>query len=223
MIGNRKVAAVLMLRDGSSRIKNKCMKKMLGKPLAQITFDMLKECSLIDEIYVSTSSKKYKKIVSTWNAKIIDRPENLSGDKIILTDVMRNAAQQLNHLKDDDFILQVEPTKPLGEIEYFYKVIKHAHENNLNSCFTVKELKGNLIGDAAVVSQDKPVTEKRYLHFGFVRLRTKKTTLICEGWGEGKKHENLPIIRDWEIDIDWPWQWVVAKTLLKMKLKGELK
>lgn len=215
MIKDRRVVAVMLMREQSLRIKDKCMKLINGVPLAKITFDKLAKCKYIDEIYVSTSSPRYKAIVAKWGALIIDRPRELSKSSVILSDVIRHAAANIPGLDDRDFIIQTEPTKPLGKTKYFNFAVEYAHARELDSCFTVKELKANLVGDMPVNSQDKPSEEKRFMQFGYVRLRTKKTTLECTGWGEGIKHINLPLIQDYEIDIDHPHQWIQAEALLK--------
>ena len=53
-----KVGAIIRCRMGSSRLPGKVMKEVNGKPLIQIMIERLKNCLLVDEIIIATSTSK---------------------------------------------------------------------------------------------------------------------------------------------------------------------
>ena len=55
---NKKFIAIIPARGGSKQIKNKNIKKFLGKPLINWTIEAAIKSKVIDKIYVSTDSKK---------------------------------------------------------------------------------------------------------------------------------------------------------------------
>ena len=61
---------VIPARGGSKRIPNKNIKKFLGIPLISYSIKIAKKSKLFDEIFVSTDSKKIKKISEQYGAKV---------------------------------------------------------------------------------------------------------------------------------------------------------
>ena len=83
--------AIIPARGGSKRIKNKNIKKLLGKPLIQYSLDACIKSKLFDKIHVSTDSKKIFKVVKK-NKLNIDfyRPKKLSGNTTPIKKVVVN-------------------------------------------------------------------------------------------------------------------------------------
>jgi N-acylneuraminate cytidylyltransferase len=207
---------IITLRDGSQRIKNKNMKILNGKYLWQWVFDEAKKSKCIDKIVASTSCEEYEFILRQ-HCEVIERPKELSEDNVPILPVLKHAVTCMSELKKDDYIIHLDVTKPLTKVKKIDAVIRIAEHEKYDSIFTIKTLRGNLLGDKAVCSQLKPKEEIKYLYFGAIRLRTVETIEKAElgTWGYGEKHIDLPIINDWEVDVDYPHDFITAEALLK--------
>lgn len=216
MIGGRHVYAVFLMREGSKRVPDKCVRPLNGLPLALHTLYKLKDCEYMDKVYISTSSERYKLIARAWGFECIDRPESLSDDKTIMLDVVKDAVRKIPNLNPDDYILQTDPSSPMESGALFGQIIRQAYLNDLDSCFAVRELDVSLVDSEPVNSQDrKPV----YCHVNFCRLRTVATTLVATGWGYGTRHQNLPVLSKWSVDIDTEDDWFVVQHLMRRMTK----
>lgn len=218
MIGNRKVYAVLTVSDNSKRLPGKVYADFGGKSLLQHTVDKLNQCRYIDDIIIDSPDTVVKIKDSLYVRSV--RDATLSGDSVpvlpVLQEAIRNVEEELD-IGCRDFIVWVDFTKPLTPIETLNKCIEVAYGNDYDSVATVKPVRGNLLGDEAICSQMKPESEKRYKYWGAVRLRTWFTLETAElgTWGYGLKHKDLPIINDWEVDVDYPHDLVQARAILK--------
>lgn len=77
-----KIPAFIFARGGSKGLKNKNIKEFNSRPLIYWTIKELKKSKLVDKIFVSTDSKKIKKIAESFGATVpFLRPKKLSLDK----------------------------------------------------------------------------------------------------------------------------------------------
>ena len=84
--------AIIPARQGSKRIKEKNIKKFLGKPIISYTIKKVKSSKLFDYVVVSTDSLKIKKISEKFGAKVFFlRPKKISNDKAKTQDVIKHA------------------------------------------------------------------------------------------------------------------------------------
>lgn len=196
MLKGKSILGVVLMREGSKRIKHKCIKPFLGTPLAKIALDKMRLSRYIDEIVVSTSSEYYKAIVKKWGYDVIDRPEELSGPDVFLADVMRDVARQRQRA---DYIVQVDLCCPQGTIEAIDEVIHEAVNDGHDSCFAVKMTNGIMVNEAPKTAQ---AASPKYFHFNFCRVRSWETAAKAEGWGKGADHYDIAVIKPHWIDID---------------------
>lgn len=70
--------ALVIGKHNSSAVPGKNYRKILGRPMVEYPLMAASFCKNIDQIFVSTDSPKIKDIALKYNAKIIDRPEDLS-------------------------------------------------------------------------------------------------------------------------------------------------
>ena len=88
--------AIIPAREKSKRIKNKNIKKFLGTPIVEITFNKLKSYKIFDKIILDTESEKIIKATSHLNFdSIIKRPKFLSNDKTSTYQVIDHAIKIL--------------------------------------------------------------------------------------------------------------------------------
>jgi len=96
------IAALLLGREGSVGFPGKNFYAVLGRPLMEYPLLAAKGSGLIDEVYVSTDSKKIKEIARNFDAQIIDRPAYLCTKEALGEDAYEHGYKYIkNKLKKD--------------------------------------------------------------------------------------------------------------------------
>jgi len=128
--------AIIPARGGSKRLPQKNIKLLDGFPL--LSFSILfaqANSKIIDEIYVSTDDENIKNIALQYGAKIIDRPESISGDFEPTVSALKHVLLNLDSAVDNVILLQAtNPIRPENLLKEAFKVYQ---EENCNSLFTV--------------------------------------------------------------------------------------
>ena len=123
--------AIIPARQGSKRIKEKNIKKFLGKPIISYAIKNAISTKLFDYVVVSTDSLKIKKISEKFGAKVFFlRPKKISNDKASTQVVIKHA---LNWFKKKNiqfnYVCCIYPTsiliKPKDLIKS-YRLIKNS-------------------------------------------------------------------------------------------------
>ena len=76
-----KIKIFIFARGGSQEIKNKNIIKIKQQPLIYYSIKIAKKIVNKKNIYISTDSKKIKKIAKLNGVNIIDRPKKLASGK----------------------------------------------------------------------------------------------------------------------------------------------
>ena len=91
-----KTIAIITARGGSKRIKNKNIISFFGKPMISYSINCAKKSKLFSEIFVSTDSKKIKKISLKYGARVpFLRTKKLSDDITGTRKVVKSFLQNL--------------------------------------------------------------------------------------------------------------------------------
>lgn len=131
-----KTIAIIPARGGSKRLPNKNILLFDGIPLIAHSILFAQENSeIIDEVYVSTDDKEIKKIAIQYGAKVIDRPENLSGDNEPTVSSLKHVLINIENKVDYVILLQV--TNPLRPKTIVKETFSWFIKNNCDSLFTV--------------------------------------------------------------------------------------
>jgi CMP-N-acetylneuraminic acid synthetase len=127
--------ALIPARGGSKRLPNKNIKMLDGLPLLvhSINFALLNK-DIIDDVFVSTDSDVIKQVALEYGAKVIDRPEALSGDLEPTISTLKHALSLIDNVDDIVLIQPTNPLRPDGLLQEAYKIYK---EHKLESLFTV--------------------------------------------------------------------------------------
>ena len=105
--------AIIIARKGSQRIKNKNIKKFMGKPIIKFAIDNAKKSKIFDQIIVSTDSKKIANISKKYGADIpFVREKKYSTNNVSTLNVIRNAIKNLK-LNKKDYVCCIYPCTPL--------------------------------------------------------------------------------------------------------------
>ena len=119
--------AIIPAKEYSSRLKNKNLKLLNGKPLIYYTIKAALKSKYIKRVIVSTDSKKIAKISQKMGAEVpFIRPKKLTKINTTLVEVCVHALEFLQKLekKDINSIIALQPTSPLRTYKDIDKAIK---------------------------------------------------------------------------------------------------
>jgi len=114
-----KVVAFLPVKGTSTRVGNKNIKLLDGKPLFMHTLEKLISCDFIDEVYLDTESQEIIDTVSYLDCKILKRDPELANNK---TDGNKLFINEVNQV-DADIYMQVLCTSPFIKVETLKKSV----------------------------------------------------------------------------------------------------
>ncbi len=142
MLKNQKVICIIPARKGSKGLKNKNIKKLKNIPLIAWSILVAKKCKMIDEIIVSTDSKKISKIAKKYGAKVpFLRPSNLATDKSSSFEVLKHAINFYKRKKVFfDYVLLLEPTSPLRDYKDVNLCLKKVLKNKIDAMVSVTKV-----------------------------------------------------------------------------------
>ena len=84
--------AIIPARGGSKRIKDKNIKKFLGKPIISYAIKCAKEAKIFNRIIVSSDNEEIIKMANKFGAETpFVRPKNISKDSTSTIDVINHA------------------------------------------------------------------------------------------------------------------------------------
>lgn len=141
MINNKKLVAIIPVRAGSQRVKNKNIKKFFNTSLLEIKINLLKKIKDIDEIIVSSNSLKMLKLAKKLKVKTHIREKYFASSKATNSEFFKNLAEII----DSDYVLYSPVTSPLISIKTIQKCINFLKKNKkYKSVSTVKLLKHHM-------------------------------------------------------------------------------
>lgn len=146
------IAALLLGREDSVGFPGKNVYKVLGRPLMEYPLLAALNANSVDEVYVSTDSKKIKKIGLKHNAKIIDRPAYLCTKEALGEDAYVHG---YNYIKE----------KAINEIELMVLLFCNA------PCVLPQQIDQGIEVLRTNPQYDSAVTVSRYNMFSPVRAR----------------------------------------------------
>mgnify|MGYP001181584863 CR=1 FL=1 len=136
----KNITAVITVRSGSQRVKNKNLKKFCDKNLLEYKIDVLKRVEAIDEIIVNTDSEEAIQISKDYNISYKKRESYYASSECPNSEFWKNIAENTN----SKFILFTHCTNPLIKKSTYEKFIEVFLENkdkydSFNSVTDVKE------------------------------------------------------------------------------------
>ncbi len=217
----KQLSAVITVRKGSQRVKNKNFKKFAGKNLLIHKIEMLKKIRGIDEIIINTDSEKAINIAKKLNVNFFKREPYFASSKCPNSEFWSNIAQNTK----SKYIMFTHCTNPLVKKNTYQKFLKifKKFKYNYDSFNSVSEVKEFLIKknkpinfdfSRAPNSQDLPDIIK--LNFAISILSTKlmykKKSLV------GNKPYFIKLNTVEGFDINTPLEFKFAEHLFKKKV-----
>jgi CMP-N,N'-diacetyllegionaminic acid synthase len=123
----KKVIAIICARSGSKGLKNKNLRIFNGKPLIYYPIDAAIKSGVIDNIVVTTDSRKIAKVAEQYGAEVpFLRSKKLSGDYATTETTLKDALLRYEKLKDIKFDICVflTATDVFRKIEWLKDCVK---------------------------------------------------------------------------------------------------
>jgi len=118
--------AIIPARSGSTRIKNKNVKELCGKPLLIYSLETAHSSDLFDEVHVSTDSTEYVSIIEKYGYQVdFLRESRLAGNRSSIVEILRWVIKEYEKQgKYFDEVCMLMATAPLIESDD----LKKGHE-----------------------------------------------------------------------------------------------
>lgn len=131
-----KTIALIPARGGSKRLPQKNIKLLGEIPLLAHSILYAKaNKEIIDEVYVSTNDDEIKKIALEFGAKVISRPESISGDLEPTVSALKNVLEQITDEVENIVLLQAtNPLRPQNLLKEAFEIFQ---KEKYDSLFTV--------------------------------------------------------------------------------------
>lgn len=218
--------AVIPARGGSKGIPRKNMRLMGGVPLIQYAINNALQCSLIDEVAVSTDSEEIISYVSQFKKiHIVKRDSELAKDATTLDPVVFDAVIQVeNKLACKfDVVVTMQPTSPLLKTVTLTRALDAFKKSDRDSFISVvndPHLSWTNNNDGIVVPEYKERLNRqqlppRYMETGAFLISRREVLTPSSRLGsmvgvfETSKEEST--------DIDTREDWIVCEALLSRK------
>ncbi|WP_347924950.1 acylneuraminate cytidylyltransferase family protein [Pontimicrobium sp. SW4] len=135
--------AIIPARGGSKRLPNKNMLMLSDMPLIAHSINFAKaNRDIISDIYVSTNDENIKSLSLDLGVKVIDRPEELSGDFSTTVSALKHVLETINETVDNIILLQ--PTNPLRQKQLLKEAYVKYVDGDFDSLMTVSSSKRKL-------------------------------------------------------------------------------
>lgn len=219
-----KTIAIIPARGGSKRLPGKNILPLGGKPLIAHSIEYAKKYAFIDEVYVSTDDDEIKKVALQFNAKVIDRPNSISGDLEPTITALKHVLEVVTDEVENVILLQAtNPLRPQMLLEEAFILFQ---EKQLESLFTVSRDEhklGKITANKFIPFNYKPGQRSQDLeplYFENGLLYIAKANLINQGVLMNKNSHPLIVEHPFaKVDIDTQEDFNYAEYLLKVKSK----
>lgn len=125
---DKKVIAIIPARSGSKSIKDKNIVNLRGKPLIAWSIEQCLKSKKIDDVYLSTDSKKYANIAKKFGLKkIIYRPKSISKDNSTDYEFIKHFIENVS--TNHGIIAHIRTTTPLRNVNFLDKIINFFVKN----------------------------------------------------------------------------------------------
>jgi len=126
MYRDKKILAIIPARGGSKGLPGKNIRPLLGKPLIGWSIEQALQSEFIDEIFISTDSPEIAKVAECFGVNVSElRPTGLAADETPSSAFIEYTIKKyIKEGKCFDYVILLEPTSPLREVEDIDNAIK---------------------------------------------------------------------------------------------------
>jgi len=213
------ITAVVAVRKGSQRVPNKNIKPFGDSNLLQMKLNTLKQVKNIDEIVVNSDCDKMLEIGKMNDVKTHKRDDYFASSKATNSEFHGHIAE----ITKTDSIFLALVCSPFVSVESHEKSVDYYLNNSFDSVTSVTEVKNHLWLNGKPLnydldnvpnSQDLPDVVKLNYGISIVdrEIMKNKNRIVGNNPGFYKLDEIE------SIDVDTPFDWIVAETIYKEKL-----
>ncbi len=134
-----RIKALVAVRSGSVRVKNKNLRPFAGSTLLEVKLSQLRRIKSLDGIIVNSNDDSMLKIAEAMGCETVKRDEYYAGNSVSMSEVYRNMAENA----DCDIIAYTNCTNPLLSDATLEKAIQTFRTmrgyDSLNSAHLIKE------------------------------------------------------------------------------------
>ena len=133
------IKALVAVRSGSLRVKNKNMRPFAGSNLLELKLKQLKRINDLDGIVVNSNDENMLAVARSLGCDTVKREEKYASNIISMSEVYKNMAENM----DCDDIAYINVTNPLIKDDTIKNAIKNYYANkhifdSLNSAHLIK-------------------------------------------------------------------------------------
>lgn len=192
-LANKKFLGIIPARANSKGIKNKNIIRIKNKPLIYYTINEAKKSKLLNELIVSTDSKRIAKISMSYNIKVpFLRPFKYATDYSNIIHTLKDSLIKMQKLNNTqyDYIVLLQPTSPnrkKNEIDNaIKKILREKKDSFISLCkvdephpFKLKEIKNKRVIPFVKFKDNAPrqKLKKLYMPSGNLYITSKQLLL----------------------------------------------
>tara|TARA_R100000005_G_C4986587_1_gene194773 strand:- start:788 stop:1453 length:666 start_codon:yes stop_codon:yes gene_type:complete len=135
-----KLTAVIPVRAGSQRVKNKNTKPFADSNLLKIKLETLKKISMIDNIVVNSDSDEMLDIALSYGVSTHKREEYYASSECDNSEFFKHIAETT----DTDYIMCSHVTSPLISAETYFSCVDKFMNSNIENLVTVCDVKHHM-------------------------------------------------------------------------------
>lgn len=219
----KKILIVIPARGGSRGIPNKNLKLMHGKPLLSYSINCALNSKYNPTVVVTSEDERIRSIAKRYGASTIDRPAELSGDRVTLDPVIFHAVNMMDHDHSlFDYVITMQPTTPTLTTNTLDKALDVFFENDYDTLiagFNDPRLSWRKVDGEYIPNYEKRVNRQ------FLPEEIKETgafvitkrQFISKNSRFGKKLSIFVMPEEEVCDIDNPDDWIIAEKKLGRK------
>ncbi len=238
MIEGKKVLIMIQARSGSTKVKDKNIADLAGKPVLWYSVSEALKSRYADDICVSTDSPKYAKIAEDAGVKVpFLRPAELSTKDTTAAESSRwSTLEYEKHSgKTYDYVVEFMCTNPAKTVEDLDGCIEKLHATGADSVVAVtrlwdhhpqriKQIKDDEIQDwdgvpEILESLRQDLKPAAYIRCGSV-YALKRATIVDQKNRRGKISRPYVMPSERVVNIDEPQDLMLARLLMERRASG---
>jgi CMP-N,N'-diacetyllegionaminic acid synthase len=165
--------AIIPARGNSKRLSSKNVRVLGGQPLIAYSIQAALGAKRVDALYVTTEDAEIADVARRYGARVVRRPQELAGDDIGNTSVVRHALGEIDRPDCFDSVVLLQPTSPFRSSEDIDSSLKLLDQSGVTSVVTVTTVEHH---PAKCVSLDRgrviPYTSRIEMEMRFQSLPT---------------------------------------------------
>lgn len=217
----RKITAVVPVRKGSVRVKNKNIKPFAGSNLLKIKLEQLKKVNSIDRIIVSSDCPDMLNLASEAGVEIHSREKYFASSNANNSEFFKNLGESI----EAEYLMYSPVTCPMISRETYHECINRFQQAEVENLVTVTPVKHHMWLDGAPLnynidtspnSQDLPDIYK--ITYGICLISKED---MIQYANVVTKNPTFYILDELEsIDIDTEFDFMIAETIFN-RVKNE--